>query len=249
MTCFILRAKKAIVTGGSRGIGRGIAKGLHDAGCQVVIWGSSATVRQTAEELSTDDNQVEAVICDLNCTEMIEQTFEASMAHLGGEIDILINNAGTQIRHKCEEFPLEDFNKVLRVPDCRLSALPARWKKDVTERVWQNRQYRLYDQLQRWIYCSGLHGEQGGIAQLTKAFCNEWAERGINVNAIAPGYIDTDNLIGLNEARMHTIMDRLPAGRLGTPEDLVGIVLFLCSHASDYLNGAIIPVDGGWLAH
>lgn len=89
---------------------------------------------------------------------------------------------------------------------------------------------------------------KGGIAQLTKAFCNEWAGRGINVNAIAPGYIDTDNLIGLNEARMRTIMDRLPAGRLGTPEDLVGIVLFLCSHASDYLNGAIIPVDGGWLA-
>ena len=89
---------------------------------------------------------------------------------------------------------------------------------------------------------------KGGIAQLTKAFCNEWASQGINVNAIAPGYIDTDNLIGLNEERMRTIMDRLPAGRLGTPEDLIGTVLFLCSHASDYLNGAIIPVDGGWLA-
>lgn len=246
---FHIEGKKAIVTGGSRGIGRGIAKGLHDAGCQVVIWGSSATVRQTAEELSTDDNLVEAVICDLNRTETIEQAFEASMAHLGGEIDILINNAGTQIRHKCEEFPLEDFNKVLRVNLIAAFLLSQLAGKKMLQKGYG----KIVNTASMTSFSGGFTvpaytASKGGIAQLTKAFCNEWAGRGINVNAIAPGYIDTDNLIGLNEARMRTIMDRLPAGRLGTPEDLIGIVLFLCSHASDYLNGAIIPVDGGWLA-
>ena len=180
---------------------------------------------------------------------MIEQTFEASMAHLGGEIDILINNAGTQIRHKCEEFPLEDFNKVLRVNLIAAFLLSQLAGKKMLQKGYG----KIVNTASMTSFSGGFTvpaytASKGGIAQLTKAFCNEWAERGINVNAIAPGYIDTDNLIGLNEARMHTIMDRLPAGRLGTPEDLVGIVLFLCSHASDYLNGAIIPVDGGWLA-
>lgn len=180
---------------------------------------------------------------------MIEQAFEASMAHLGGEIDILINNAGTQIRHKCEEFPLEDFNKVLRVNLIAAFLLSQLAGKKMLQKGYG----KIVNTASMTSFSGGFTvpaytASKGGIAQLTKAFCNEWAERGINVNAIAPGYIDTDNLIGLNEARMRTIMDRLPAGRLGTPEDLVGIVLFLCSHASDYLNGAIIPVDGGWLA-
>ena len=112
---FHIEGKKAIVTGGSRGIGRGVAKGLHDAGCKVVIWGSGQSVQQTAKDLSTPDNRVDAVICDLDRTETIEQAFEASMQYLDGDIDILFNNAGTQIRHRCEAFPLEDFNKVLRV--------------------------------------------------------------------------------------------------------------------------------------
>jgi 2-deoxy-D-gluconate 3-dehydrogenase len=89
---------------------------------------------------------------------------------------------------------------------------------------------------------------KGGIAQMTKAFCNEWAGRGVNVNAIAPGYIATDNLIGLNETRMRQIMDRIPAGRLGKPEDLVGMVIYLASKASDYVHGAVQLVDGGWQA-
>lgn len=226
-----------------------MAKGLHDAGCKVVIWGSGQSVQQTAKDLSTPDNRVDAVICDLDRTETIEQAFEASMQYLDGDIDILFNNAGTQIRHRCEAFPLEDFNKVLRVNLVSAFAL-----SQLAGRIMLKKGYgKIINTASMTSFSGGFTvpaytASKGGIAQLTKAFCNEWASQGINVNAIAPGYIDTDNLIGLNEERMRTIMDRLPAGRLGTPEDLIGTVLFLCSHASDYLNGAIIPVDGGWLA-
>ena len=112
---FDIRGKRAIVTGGSRGIGKGIAKGLHDAGVELVVMGTNERVLASAEEISTPETKAYGVICDFNATADIEGAFQKAMEFLGGDIDILVNNAGTQIRHKCEEFPLEDWEKVLRV--------------------------------------------------------------------------------------------------------------------------------------
>jgi 2-deoxy-D-gluconate 3-dehydrogenase len=171
------------------------------------------------------------------------------MEFLGGDIDILVNNAGTQIRHKCEEFPLEDWEKVLRV-----NLTSAFVMSQLAGRIMLKKGYGKIINIASVVSFSGGYtvpayaASKGGLAQMTKTFCNEWAVRGVNINAIAPGYIDTDNLIGLNETRLRQIMDRIPAGRLGKPEDLVGMVIYLASKASDYVHGTVQLVDGGWQA-
>ena len=246
---FDIRGKKAIVTGGSRGIGKGIAKGLHDAGVELVVMGTNERVLTSAEEISTPETKAYGVICDFNATADIEGAFQKAMEFLGGDIDILVNNAGTQIRHKCEEFPLEDWEKVLRV-----NLTSAFVMSQLAGRIMLKKGYGKIINIASVVSFSGGYtvpayaASKGGLAQMTKTFCNEWAVRGVNVNAIAPGYIDTDNLIGLNETRLRQIMDRIPAGRLGKPEDLVGMVIYLASKASDYVHGTVQLVDGGWQA-
>ena len=246
---FDIRGKKAIVTGGSRGIGRGIAKGLHDAGVEVVVMGTNEKVFAAAEEIGTPGTKAYGVICDFDKTGDIEGAFQKAVFFLGGDIDILVNNAGTQIRHKCEEFPLEDWEKVLRINLTSAFAM-----SQLAGRIMLKKGYGKIINIASVVSFSGGYtvpayaASKGGMAQMTKTFCNEWAGRGVNVNAIAPGYIDTDNLIGLNETRMRQILDRLPAGRLGKPEDLVGMVIYLSSKASDYVHGSVLIVDGGWMA-
>jgi len=246
---FDIRGKKAIVTGGSRGIGRGIAKGLHDAGVEVVVMGTNEKVFAAAEEIGTPGTKAYGVICDFDKTGDIEGAFQKTMVFLGGDIDILVNNAGTQIRHKCEEFPLEDWEKVLRINLTSAFAM-----SQLAGRIMLKKGYGKIINIASVVSFSGGYtvpayaASKGGMAQMTKTFCNEWAGRGVNVNAIAPGYIDTDNLIGLNETRMRQILDRIPAGRLGKPEDLVGMVIYLSSKASDYVHGSVLIVDGGWMA-
>lgn len=246
---FDIRGKKAIVTGGSRGIGKGIAKGLHDAGVEVVVMGTNEKVFAAAEEIGTPGTKAYGVICDFDKTAEIEGAFQKAMVFLGGDIDILVNNAGTQIRHKCEEFPLEDWEKVLRINLTSAFAL-----SQLAGRIMLKKGYGKIINIASVVSFSGGYtvpayaASKGGMAQMTKTFCNEWAGRGVNVNAIAPGYIDTDNLIGLNESRMRQILDRIPAGRLGKPEDLVGMVIYLASKASDYVHGSVQIVDGGWMA-
>ena len=246
---FDIRGKKAIVTGGSRGIGRGIAKGLHDAGVEVVVMGTNEKVFAAAEEIGTPGTKACGVICDFDKTGDIEGAFQKAVFFLGGDIDILVNNAGTQIRHKCEEFPLEDWEKVLRINLTSAFAM-----SQLAGRIMLKKGYGKIINIASVVSFSGGYtvpayaASKGGMAQMTKTFCNEWAGRGVNVNAIAPGYIDTDNLIGLNETRMRQILDRIPAGRLGKPEDLVGMVIYLSSKASDYVHGSVLIVDGGWMA-
>ncbi len=246
---FDVSGKKVIVTGGSRGLGKGMAKGFHDAGSQVVIMGTNAKVHDTAAELSTEDNQVKGVICDFSNTADVERGFNEAVELLGGDLDVLINNAGMQIRHPSEEFPLEDWQKVL---DVNLTA--AFIMMQLAGKIMLAKGYgKIVNTASLTTFSGGLYipaysASKGAIAQITKTFCNEWAARGVNVNAIAPGYMDTDNLKGLNEERMRTIMDRLPAGRLGKPEDMVGAAIFLASHASDYIHGHVLLVDGGWMA-
>ncbi|MCI8609675.1 MAG: SDR family oxidoreductase [Firmicutes bacterium] len=246
---FDITGKKVIVTGGSRGLGRGMAKGFHDAGCQVVVMGTNEKVHKTAEELSTPDNQVHGVICDFANTGDLERAFNEAVAHLGGDLDVLVNNAGMQIRHPAVEFPLEDWQKVI---DVNLTA--AFVLMQLAGKIMLPKGYgKIINTASLTTFSGGLYipayaASKGAIAQITKTFCNEWAGKGVNVNAIAPGYMDTDNLKGLDEERMRTIMDRLPVGRLGTPEDMVGAAIFLASHASDYVHGHVLLVDGGWMA-
>lgn len=199
MNLFDIKGKKAIVTGGSRGLGKGMAKGIHDAGAELVIMGTNSNVLYTAKEMDTPDARVRGVIADFRNKESVVDAFRDAMSLLG-DIDILINNAGTQIRHRCEEYPLEDWGTVLNV-----NLTSAFILSQLSGRVMLEKGKGKIINIASLLSFSGGYtvsayaASKGGIAQLTKALSNEWASKGINVNAIAPGYMDTDNTKALKE--------------------------------------------------
>ena len=247
MNIFSLENKTAIVTGGNRGLGRGIAKGLAEAGAKVVIMASRDSVFRAADELSADGLSVQPVKCDLSNEDNIKNGFSEAVALLGGKLDILVNNAGIQRRSKCEEFPLSDWDDVLNVNLrsvfilCQLAG----------RHMIPNGGGKIINLASMLSFFGGYTvpayaASKGGVAQLTKALSNEWASKGINVNAIAPGYMATEMNTRLIEDSSRNA--EIPAGRWGKPEDMAGTAVFLASSASDYLSGAIIPVDGGYLS-
>ena len=250
MGLFNLEGKKAVVTGGSRGLGRGMAAGLAEAGAEVIITGVSERAIKTAAELREKGFQVEAVQFDLSRRDQLKESFALIMEKFEDQLDILVNNAGIQRRNRAEEFSEQDWDDVIEVnlnSVFLLSQLAA-------GRMLKNDGGKIINIASLLSFFGGYTvpayaASKGGIAQLTKAFSNEWAAKGINVNAIAPGYMDTEmNTALVNDPdRNQLIMSRIPAGRLGKPEDMKGIVVFLASKASDYLNGTVIPVDGGYL--
>lgn len=249
---FNITGRKAIVTGGTRGLGWGMAEGLMESGVEVVIWGSSEKVNAVAEEFCNRGFACHGVAVDLGNRENLNAAFVRSLELLGGKIDILVNCAGIQRRHPSEEFPMSDWDAVLEVnltapfELCQLAGremLKEGYGKIINIASMQS----FFGGFTIPAYASA----KGGIALLTKALCNEWAGRGINVNAIAPGYMATEmNTALLDPAnpRYKEITDRIPAHRWGGAqgEDMKGTCIFLASHASDYLNGAVIPVDGGY---
>lgn len=250
MNLFDLNGKCAVVTGGNRGLGRGIAEGLCEAGAKVVIMASSDSVMSSAKELSDLGYQAYGVKCDLSQHDSITDSFGKALELLGGKVDILVNNAGIQRRNRCEEFDLKDWDDVLNVnlravfTMCQLAG----------RCMLQQSGGKIINVASMLSYFGGITvpayaASKGGVAQLTRALSNEWAARGINVNAIAPGYMATEMNTKLieDEKRNSEILARIPAGRWGTPDDVKGIAVFLASAASDYLSGAIIPVDGGYL--
>jgi 2-deoxy-D-gluconate 3-dehydrogenase len=247
---FNLEGKKAVVTGGSRGLGRGMAAGLAEAGAEVIITGVSERAIKTAAELREKGFQVEAVQFDLSRRDQLKESFALIMEKFEDQLDILVNNAGIQRRNRAEEFSEQDWDDVIEVnlnSVFLLSQLAA-------GRMLKNDGGKIINIASLLSFFGGYTvpayaASKGGIAQLTKAFSNEWAAKGINVNAIAPGYMDTEmNTALVNDPdRNQLIMSRIPAGRWGKPEDMKGIVVFLASKASDYLNGTVIPVDGGYL--
>lgn len=250
MELFNLEGKKAVVTGGSRGLGRGMAEGLAAAGAEVIITGISKRVIKTAAELREKGWPVQAVRVDLRNRDDLKKSFALIMEKFAGQLDILINNAGIQRRNQAEEFSEKDWDDVIEVnlnAVFLLSQLAAR-------EMLKNKQGKIINIASLLSFFGGYTvpayaASKGGIAQLTKAFANEWASKGINVNAVAPGYMDTEmNTALVNDPeRNQLIMSRIPAGRWGNPEDLKGIAVFLASDASNYLNGTVIPVDGGYL--
>lgn len=241
---FSVESKKALVTGGSAGLGRAMAEALVEGGARVAIVGRSERVFEAAEGMGAIPLQAD--LADrTQALAVVDRAVEA----LGG-LDILVNNAGVQCRHPAEEFPLEDWDQVLSVN------LDAVWILAQAAGGYMLRQGhgKIINVASANSFLGGITipayaASKGGVAQLTKALSNEWAGRGINVNAIAPGYMATEMteaLVG-NPDREPLILARIPAGRWGVPDDLKGVVLFLGSAASDYVHGAIIPVDGGFL--
>jgi 2-deoxy-D-gluconate 3-dehydrogenase len=249
MDFFDIKGKKAIVTGAAQGLGLGMAEGLLESGCKVALVDISAKVVQAAARLTAMGYKAHAIQGDLADRNEIRKLFQEVLTKLGG-VDILVNAAGVQRRHPSEEFPMEDWDLVLNV---NLSAVFMLCQLAAREMIKQgNGKIINIASMVSWfggVTIPAYTASKGAVAQLTKALANDWAVKGINVNAIAPGYMKTDmnEKIINNATRYEEISERIPIHRWGTPEDMKGTVIFLASKASNYLSGAIIPVDGGYL--
>ena len=247
-----LTGRKAIVTGGTRGLGYGMAEGLMEAGAEVVIVGSSAKAEAVAEEFTKKGFLCHGVIANLADAKDRARGFEEAVEKLGNHLDILVNAAGVQRRHPSEEFPMEDYQYVIEVNQ---NAVFDWCQRAAKKFIAQDSKGKIINIASMLSFFGGYTvpayaASKGAVAQLTKAFCNELASKKINVNALAPGYMDTEMNTALTDPsnpRYAEITGRIPAHVWGTPEDMKGPCVFLASDASDYLNGAIIPVDGGYL--
>jgi len=241
---FSVEGLKALVTGGTAGLGRAMAEALIAGGAQVVIVGRAARVHDVAAQMGAVPLQSD--LSDRAQTlSLIDRTLEA----LGG-LDVLVNNAGAMRRHPAEEFPIEDWDSVLSVN------LDAVWilAQAAGRHMLERGRGKIINVASLMSFFGGITvpayaASKGAVAQLTRALSNEWAGRGVNVNAIAPGWMETELTAPLarDPERNAPTLSRIPAGRWGRPDDLRGTVLFLASAASDYVHGAIIPVDGGYL--
>ena len=251
MNLFDLTGKKAIVTGASGGLGRGMAEGLHQVGAEVVIIDITDNVSSVADEIGASGVKVYGVKGNLKDREDLKRSFDEAVEKLGGSLDILVNCAGIQRRSKCEDFPIEYWDDVIEVNLTSVFELC-----QLAGRIMLNKgRGKIINVASMLSFFGGYTvpayaASKGGVAQLTKALSNEWAGRGVNVNAIAPGYMATSlNTALINDpARNEKILARIPAGRWGQPEDVKGVIVFLASEFSNYINGAIIPVDGGYLS-
>jgi 2-deoxy-D-gluconate 3-dehydrogenase len=247
---FDVKGKKAIVTGASQGLGKGMAEGLMQAGAEVVLFDINPAIDALAEAYNHSGYTCHAVTVNVGERSQREAAFDKALHMLGGRIDILINAAGIQRRHACEDFPLEDWDAVININQTAVFALC-----QLAARVMiKQGKGKIINIASMLSYFGGFTvpayaASKGAVAQLTKACANEWASKGININALAPGYMATDMNTALinDDHRNSEITARIPAHRWGTPEDMKGPMLFLASSASDYIDGAIIPVDGGYL--
>ncbi|MDD3346564.1 SDR family NAD(P)-dependent oxidoreductase [Oscillibacter sp.] len=248
---FDVSGKKVIVTGGTRGLGLGMAEGFMKAGSKVVIVGTSEKVYEVAKAMQEKGYDCQGVKGDLAQREETYRVFHECVEKLGGDLDVLVNAHGIQRRHSAEEFPLNEWDDVLSV---NLDAVFILCQE--AGKIMLKKGYGKIINIASMISFFGgqtipaYAAAKGGVMQLTKELSNDWAGRGVNVNAIAPGYMATEMnaaLLDPSNPRYEIITGRIPAGRWGTGEDMQGTALFLASHASDYLCGAVIPVDGGYL--
>jgi 2-deoxy-D-gluconate 3-dehydrogenase len=249
-TSFSVEGKKAIVTGAAKGLGRGMAEGLHEAGADLALIDMSDSIHTIAKEMGAQGARVVGVQADLSHRDELKRGFNEAVAALGG-LDILLNNAGITRWSKAEAMSETDWDIVLEV-NLNSVFLLAQLAGQHMLKQGHGKIINIASLLSfgGGYQTVGYAASKGGVGQMTKALANEWSSRGINVNAIAPGYMATEMNIPLMEdpARNKLILDRVPAGRWGLPQDLVGALIFLSSPASDYLHGILIPVDGGFLA-
>jgi 2-dehydro-3-deoxy-D-gluconate 5-dehydrogenase len=247
---FKLEGKVALVTGASAGLGRAIALALAEAGASVACHGNTRSPEATCEEIRKTGRAAHAVVGDLSNPETPRALVEETLARFQA-LDILVNNAGTIRRAPAVEFSEEDWATVIEVNLSSVFRLSQATGRHMIERASGGKIINIASLLsfQGGITVPSYAAAKGGVAQLTKALANEWARHGINVNAIAPGYMRTDNTAALqrDETRNRQITERIPAGRWGEPRDLAGAALFLASQASDYVHGHVLLVDGGWM--
>lgn len=248
---FKLDGKTALVTGCKRGIGKAMAIALAEAGADIV--GVSASLELEGSEIekaiTATGKNFKAYQCDFSNREALYQFIEQVKSDFPA-IDILVNNAGTILRKPAAEHPDEYWDQVLEVNLSAQFVLSREFGQGMIER---GRGKIIFTAslltFQGGITVPGYAASKGGIGQLTKALANEWAGKGVQVNAIAPGYISTDNTEALrnNPERYKAILERIPTGRWGEIDDFKGPIVFLASTASDYVTGEILTVDGGWM--
>ena len=248
---FRLNGKTALVTGCRRGIGRGYAQALAEAGADIV--GVSATLEASGSEVEKDvtglGRRFRGYACDFADRRALYAFIEQVKSDVP-RIDILINNAGTILREPAATHPDDYWDKVMEINLNAQFVLAREFGKDMVVRGSGKIVFTAsLLTFQGGILVPGYAASKGGVGQLTMALANEWAGKGVNVNAIAPGYIATDNNAALraDPVRSEQLLARIPAGRWGAPDDLKGAVVFLCSDAASYVHGAILTVDGGWM--
>ncbi len=247
---FTLSGKVALITGCDTGLGQGMAIALAQAGCDIVGVNRKAP-EKTASDVTALGRRFVAIRADLSQQENLQYVVDTAVAEMG-RIDILVNNAGTIRREEALTFSEKDWDDVMNLNLKSLFFLSQAVAKRFITQGQGGKIINIASMLsfQGGIRVPSYTASKSGVLGITRLLANEWALHGINVNAIAPGYMATNNTQQLrdNEQRNAEILDRIPAGRWGVPDDLQGPVVFLASPASDYVNGHTLAVDGGWLA-
>ena len=247
---FRLERKLALVTGSATGLGAAIAVGLAEAGASVACHGNRRPSNETTEKICSLGREARSFAADLSKSGGADALYESVSAAMGVP-DILVNNAGMIYREPAETCDTQAWMTVLQVNLNSVFRLCQLAGRSMLER----RQGKIINIASLLSFQGGIHvpayaASKGGVAQLTKALANEWAARNVQVNAIAPGYFRTDNTAALqnDEIRNRQILERIPAGRWGEPEDIAGAAVFLSSSASNYITGEVLVVDGGWMS-
>jgi 2-deoxy-D-gluconate 3-dehydrogenase len=249
LDAFRLDGKAALVTGASAGLGAAVAAALAEAGADVACHGNSRSPEATCGAVVGAGRRALAVVGDLSDKDTPRRLVEETLGEFG-RLDILVNNAGIIRRSPSVDYSEEDWAAVIEV---NLSAV-FRLSQSAGRHMVERGSGKIVNvasllSFQGGVTVPAYAASKGGVAQLTKALANEWASKGVNVNAIAPGYMRTDNTAALqkDETRNRQILERIPAARWGEPKDLAGAAVFLASPASDYVNGHVLVVDGGWM--
>lgn len=247
MKLFDISGKNAVVTGAYQGLGLALAQGLLEAGANVVLVDVNPAITEKAQELSS---RAVGMACDLSNRDQRIELKSKIDELFDNRIDILVNNAGIQIRHPVLEFPIDDWDLVHEI-NLTASFDLAQWaaQRMVAQSSGKIINISSVNAIAAGVNTVAYCSAKGAVVQMTKTMSNELSALGVNVNCIAPGYLDTSMNEGIvhDEKRMEDIYLRIPAKRWGTGEDLVGTVIYLASSASDYVCGAVIPVDGGYL--
>ncbi|WP_416148645.1 2-dehydro-3-deoxy-D-gluconate 5-dehydrogenase KduD [Salipaludibacillus sp. HK11] len=246
---FSLEGKVAVVTGSTSGLGQGMAVGLAEAGADIIGIGSSSEQPETKQKVEDLGRKFYTISADLSEQDKIASVVKDSISK-AGKVDILVNNAGIIRRNQAENFTDQDWDDVI---DVNLNAV-FRLTREFGKHMIENGSGKIINIASMLSFQGGLKvpaysATKHAVAGLTKSFANEWSSKGVNVNAIAPGYMETANTAPIREDkdRKAYITSRIPQGEWGTPEDLKGPVVFLASEASSYVSGHILCVDGGWM--
>lgn len=247
---FNVAGKCCIVTGGAQGLSRGMAEGLLENGCRVVLMDiQEDKLKEVVDEYRGMGYEAYGVSGNLADREDLSRMFEDAMKLLGGRLDVLIPAAGIQRRHLPEEFPVEEWDLVRKINLDHVFLMIQKALKIMLKQP-EGGKIITIGSMVSWFggtTVPAYTASKGAVTQLTKSIAVDCAGRNININALAPGYMDTEMCSNMTQERKDETSKRIPAVRWGTPEDMKGPVLFLASAASDYLNGAVIPVDGGYL--